>query len=186
MFCAVDQMCAPREDCDPCAIDDQCGPAARCATDGRGERYCAKTCASDADCPQPQADDTTGMKPHAFEHCVADLGGRGMVCQPADGYCHGPSAISSQPDGGVCAWCRPGENDCTVGTCFADQFSTERFCTAMCTVDVHWNGTSYEYQNDTCPTDTYCYVPAGACPTDCTFNSACTGDPARQFITCYP
>lgn len=187
MYCAADQQCTRREACDSCVVDDQCGAEARCATDAHHVRYCAKTCSSDADCPQPQVDPTTGGLSHPFERCRVDHGGHGRVCQPTDGYCHGPSAIGSQPDGGVCAWCRTGEpSDCTVGSCF-ESFTTERFCSIACTVSVHWNGVSFDAQDDTCPTGTFCYFGGLAeCSTDCMVSGTCAGDPTYQFLTCYP
>jgi hypothetical protein len=186
MFCSIDHQCTRRAACSPCFVDDQCGPDARCATDAHGGRYCAKTCAEDADCPPPQAD-STGALPSPFERCRADLGGRGLVCQPTVGFCHGPSAIAGQPDGGVCAWCRAGENDCSVGTCFDNPLFGEHFCTLACTVTLHWNGTSYVYLDDSCPAGTFCFNGPPACGAmDCMVPGTCVGDPTYRFPTCYP
>jgi hypothetical protein len=189
MFCDATPQCRPRTACSPCMTDDQCGSGSRCATDAHGGRFCGPVCASDADCPQPQAD-LSGAMPSPFEHCVADPGGHGKVCEPADGFCHGPSAVTAQTgDGQVCSWCRAGlPGDCAVGSCF-ELLTKERFCSVPCTVSVHWTGTQYTTSNDTCPTGTYCYFggqDGSICGTDCMVSGGCVGDPTYRFATCYP
>jgi hypothetical protein len=192
MFCgttaAGKRRCLVRQSCSRCVVDDQCGDGARCATDARGERYCARACTSDADCPPPQANEA-GMAPQPFEQCVADAGGKGLVCQPSNGFCHGPSALASQVgDGQLCSGCRVGEPaDCAVGTCFDDAFSTERFCSQACTIDYVWNGSAYDV-TDRCPSGTYCFHGSEVCapPGDCSYPGECGGDPTRTFLTCYP
>ena len=186
MFCDATSLCRPRTECSPCLIDDECGPSARCATDPSGGRFCASSCASEGDCPQPAADELTGtMFPDPFEHCFADLGGHGSVCEPAGGYCHGPSALASQSGAGqICAWCRDGEpGDCATGLVCAHVADGESFCTASCTVDLSFDGTDFTAANDTCPAGTYCYDgenPGTGIP------GACLGDPTYRFFTCYP
>ncbi|HTR50551.1 MAG TPA: hypothetical protein VMJ10_07585 [Kofleriaceae bacterium] len=187
MFCDGTSLCRPRIACSPCIIDDECGPNARCATDPAGGRFCATTCASDSDCPQPVADNfTESMFPNPFEHCFADFGGHGSVCEPADGYCHGPSALASQGADQICSWCRAGEpGDCATGLVCGEGPSGERLCTESCTVSLSLgsDGTTITATGDTCPAGTYCWNGESF---GGDLAGYCAGDPTYRFFTCYP
>jgi hypothetical protein len=147
-----------------------------CATDDKGGHFCARSCAVPGDCPPH-----VGMP---FESCSTDPGGRGQVCRPVLGVCHGPSAIPSiTGTGQVCAGCRVGvPGDCATGlVCYQDSFTRERFCTPPCTVTISSTGTATA---DSCPTGSYCDLGGAAAAG--TYNSVCAADPSYASLTCYP
>jgi AhpC/TSA family len=165
--------------CDSCTSDDQCPDGYVCASDTIGGHFCSKLCATNDDCLQNVA----GYLP--FETCVNDTGGKGMVCRPVGGACHG--------GGAVCDWCRPDvPSDCGAGLkCLTIAFTDERMCTEACTVDATLDGTTntYTFSNDTCPAGSICgvgpYVSSLCGGPSCTLNGGCGRDPQRAVYTCY-
>jgi thiol-disulfide isomerase/thioredoxin len=162
--------------CDPCTSDAECPPNYVCATDALGGRFCTRTCAVDTDCPQNAPGDSP------IETCVSDPGGKGLVCRPVGGACHGA--------GVTCDWCRPSQpGDCAGDAgCFAVQFTGERFCSQQCTVDYDYVGTVFVPSNDSCPPGSYCSNDHSGCgfTGTCTVRGVCTGDPNRAQATCHP
>ncbi len=182
-FCGTDSSgthaCLKRSDCSDCAVEDQCPDGYHCAVDSKGGHFCGKTCAGgeqSTDCPQP----LNGA--NHFVVCKADMLGR-QVCTPAQGACHGPSALSGQPEGGICSACRAGvAGDCMMGaTCISDSFTTERFCSVKCTVTVTAQGA---VTADSCPDGSFCDL--GGAAGAGTYMAFCAGDPSYLGVTCYP
>jgi hypothetical protein len=171
--------------CDPCAVDGDCAAGLLCATDALGAGYCTKRCGAADDCPQ----NYSGYAP--FLDCVADTGGRGTVCRPIKGACHGA--------GGICDPCRPDvAGDCAKGAICVSGFSGEHFCSSTCNVNVTWDMTAnaWSYTQDTCPAGSYCQgaisysgiIPCGMTGMPCALQGICTLDPthAATDSTCEP
>jgi thiol-disulfide isomerase/thioredoxin len=160
--------------CDSCVSDGDCASGYVCANDTIGGHFCARPCAVAEDCPQ----NAPGYPP--FEDCVNDSGGKGMVCRPVGGACHG--------SGVVCDWCRPGvPSDCAGGTsCITVPFSGERFCSQACTVqaDLDTMTNTWSYSGDSCPSGSICTVGQPTCGSSCTLNGLCANDPKRLQLTC--
>jgi hypothetical protein len=194
MFCGTrddkSQLCMPRVMCSTCALDDECPAGAVCALGADGERACQRTCASQSDCPHPEADaDGGALTADPFTCEAPGDGGATKVCAPASGTCHGPSAIAAiQGDGQVCSGCRVGvPSDCAAGLiCYRDAFSLESFCTESCTVQLLGSTVT----EDTCPAGSFCTIgdPAnyGCTASSCMASGACTADPQRLTATCHP
>jgi hypothetical protein len=186
MFCGVghggSQRCLTRTVCSPCVIDEQCGVNV-CATDARGERFCAHPCRVDDDCPLPYTNSMTGVTSSRFERCVADpsMPSR-SVCRPVVGSCHGPSALAGFPDRGVCSWCRIGiPDDCAAMARCLGAETGEHLCVVGCSLVVDAAGNAGA---DTCPTGSHCVV--GTLQGPATLMGVCTADPMHQQLTCYP
>lgn len=198
MFCGQDDKDAPRTclkrgACQPCGADDQCPSGHVCATLEGGERYCAKTCVAAGDCLKPNRDSDSGNFIGApFEVCSEDPGGKGKVCAPAGGACHGESKLTGAAKAaGICSPCRVGHpEDCAApGTCFEDT-SGERFCTGGCKATLAQGSSGYNITKDTCPAGSFCFFGGGAalqgCGAGCTVQGLCTADPGYANATCHP
>jgi hypothetical protein len=198
-YCATlgdkSQKCLKRSHCIPCGADDQCSKDSVCATDVRGERFCAKRCSADTDCPQPPADKLGS----AFQICRPDPTPRAtplQVCIDApNGLCHGPSVVAGvSGDDNICSPCRIGfPDDCMSPLqCFQDEFTTELFCTTGCTVSVRFYGGDYRpiLATDTCQaisTNLFCLhaPPPLSCGNSCKLQGICTADAAYNDSTCH-
>lgn len=187
-LCLGRKLCARREQCSPCGTSDQCPAGHVCAVDAGGERYCGKLCSADEHCPQ-------AFETSSFMRCVdAGTGDGTTVCQPAQGSCHGASALMDIEPGGQCAWCRPGiPSDCSTGFCVA-LASLERLCAVPCSGTATRQMSGYSFTNldsSRCPSGTRCFVepwmvPA-SCGATCTVQGACQGETfAVGAGTCYP
>ncbi len=208
-FCGVpdatkptERVCLKRTECTPCATDDQCPLSDKCATDKNGEHYCAKTCSSDSDCPRPEKDqDSQGnivTVGDPFETCAADPGGKGKVCQPIGGVCHGPSTLPHEAAGQICSPCREGEpSDCQSGYACFEADTGERYCTIQCQVTINQYSNGLSVDPDSCPTGTYCAfggltTAAEECSSlggyPCKLQGVCNADWSYQdgYGTCYP
>jgi hypothetical protein len=163
--------------CQPCTSDGDCAALdGICAQDTMGGHFCTKPCATADDCGH----NFPGYAP--FELCANDPGGKGMVCLPKSGACHGA--------GGVCDPCRPNmASDCTGGTMCSSNYNQESFCSQQCTVTADDSTNTWVFSNDTCPAGTYCFL-GGVAPgcgggmTSCTLYGRCAGDPTRMQPTC--
>ena len=100
--------------CSPCASDVDCtsrgytGPALRCTGIGTGAKFCTAECTNDGSCP--------------LDAACTDVGGTKM-CTPKSGACIG--------DGNLCSRCRA-DSDCKEGAyCYEQEYTKERFCTAV-------------------------------------------------------
>lgn len=188
-LCQGTPTCLQRTQCSPCATDDQCPAGSLCAVDSQGERYCAKQCSDDDNCPPPW---TNG---NYFFRCVDAQNGSGKkVCRPGSGSCHGASAIAEQSGktDTVCSWCRAGfPGDCGEGLFCIQSGGGEAFCTQPCALHIVKKSGAYGFDpsSDPCPEGTYCYI--GGPPQDC--GSACdapgvcnaNSDYTPETLTCY-
>jgi hypothetical protein len=127
------KVCAKRSTyCSPCASDVDCttrgysGAALRCVADASGAKFCSTACETDANCNRDSAcKESGGVK----------------SCQPIAGSCKG--------DGKLCGRCSSDAQCDTGAYCYEQEYTKERFCTAVPTGGV-------------CGTGACGTVPAGA------------------------
>ncbi len=196
-FCGRDSAQAPksclrRAACDQCATDDQCPPSHICAQLADLSHACLKRCEAASDCLKPAKDGDSGAyvgKP--FEVCAEDRDGKGKVCTPTSGRCHGASAIPSiTGDGQVCSPCREGHTeDCAPNHLCLTTSTGERLCTTPCQLGLSQSNGRFSVTSDTCPSGSFCFLTEDPsnCGSSCRKGGICTADPTYSTnVTCYP
>jgi hypothetical protein len=185
----ADGSCQPGCTVSPvCADGDVCNPAnGHCCTPGAANCPAttppARTCNSDAECPNAPANICSGGS------CVPGCGAAGLcvgglVCDPASGHCQSPGGVSCARD----LDCDPGSYCTQSGSCAVLAFGGAAACPSDATKVLYGCATQTNAAAFTscagapgpggCPycLDNSCFTP-GACASsnDCHAGDACSG-----------